>query len=222
MRHQASSLSCKKKKVCVHILLHSRLPTQDRGLTNGFIIKKVSFRSCQLLKHHHWLCNRNLQENQGWLALVLRGCCVNNAVADNCAASFLGSTLWYTCTGGGCTARTLRFCLNYLCICIPIDLHLCQMPSFICPQGCSMWNCSSLHASFSLTVACLRWGWAQHCSLAAASSLLMDILEALGCLPHSESEHGSLNTDNTLFKWQLLECFLASHFNSITSVNSNI
>lgn len=46
--------------------------------------------------------------------------------------------------------------------------------------------CEIVHPSLPLTVACLRWGWAQHCSLAAAS-LLMDILEALGWLPHSES-----------------------------------
>lgn len=166
------------------------------------------------------LCNRNLQENQGLSALVLREWCVSSAVADHCTASFLGCTLWYTCTVGSLHCRNTQVAWItsvFALICTPVAKCLTSFAH----RASAYEIVPPLPHSLLLTAACLRWSWAQHYSLAAAS-LLMDIMEALGWLPHSEIEHGNLSTDNTLFKWQLLECFLASHFNSITSVNSNI
>lgn len=110
MRDQASSPSCKKKKsMCSHFvgqqITHpGERPYKCLHCEEKFHSDLVNFWNTTI----NQLCNRNLEENQAFLALVSREWCVNNAVADKCAASFLGSALWYACTVGGCLARTFR------------------------------------------------------------------------------------------------------------------
>lgn len=167
---QASSPSCKKNNnnnkkssVCLHCVWQQSFHVGEVAY-KCLHHKKVSLRSCELLKHPHQSTpQRKSAESWALLVLVLREWCANNATAANRACSILSWLCSLVCLPHGWLGDSnIQVARVAPCICIPTDLNQgCKMMNFLCTQGFCLWNCSALRPP-PHQLWHVRWGWARH------------------------------------------------------------